>query len=75
MVLKPEPDFEYVYPIIDCPICGEINVPVSQLHLINDGLPKTINYCLKCHQVIEELKPKGYVSMLELEEIGWDSEL
>ena len=73
--MKSEPDSEYIYSVIDCPICGKLDVPVGELGLIIDGSYKITKYCLNCHQTIEKVIPKGYMSTLELEDFGWDIEL
>jgi len=71
--MKPEPDFEYTYPVADCPNCKE-ELPFGTLSFIKDGMLRTRNYCLNCHQVAN-IEPKGYLSALELEEGEWDIEL
>lgn len=73
--MKPEPDFDYIYPVADCPNCGKQDIPFGTLSFIEDGMPKTITYCLSCHTKVEGIVPTGYMSMLELEEKGWDREL
>lgn len=74
--MKLGPDLEYIYPIIDCPICGKVGVPVGEFSFLENDSYKITKYCLNCHQTINEmLTPKGYVSILELEEEGWDTEL
>jgi len=76
MPMKSEPDFDYIYPVIDCPICGKEDVPVGELGFIDDGSLKMLRYCLNCHQPLNEMPtPKGYASILELEEEGWNTEL
>ena len=73
--MKLELELDYIYPIIDCPICGKPDVPVGELSFIEDGMFKILKYCLNCHQIVKEVIPKGYMSTLELEEEGWDIEL
>ena len=74
--MKSEPDLDYIYPVIDCPLCDKQDVPVSELSFIEDGMFKTIKFCLNCHQPLNEMPiPKGYISIIELEHEEWDTEL
>ena len=80
--MKPESDLEYRFPILDCPICGQEDIPFGMAgpYIVN-GLPITLLYCLNCNQVLppqvleEKVKPKGYVSDLDLEEFGYTDNL
>ena len=73
--MRTEPDFDYIYPVTDCPNCGKQDVPFGTLPVIDNGMLRTRIYCLNCHNFVEEIVPKGYLSTLELEEGGWDIEL
>ena len=73
--MKPEPDLDYIHPVIDCPICGKTDVPVGEFSFIENEMYKMLKYCLNCHQPLNEISPKGYMSELGLEEGGWDTEL
>lgn len=64
-----------IYPVADCPNCGKQNIPFGTLSFIEDGMLRTTTYCLNCHNFVEKILPKGYLSTLELEEGGWDTEL
>ena len=59
------------YPVVDCPLCNKKDVPVAFLYFEIKPIP----YCLGCHCVIEKLEPKGYVSLIDLEECEWNSEI
>lgn len=65
-----EQDMEHCYPIIDCPECGAVDVPVGYLNSI-----RAEPYTLCCHTILENIKPKGYVSLLDLEESYWNEQL
>ena len=74
--MKSEPDLDYIYPLGDCSNCGKLNVPFGTLYYQDEfGMPETMLYCLNCHTKVEEIVPKGYLSILELEEMGWNIEL
>ena len=72
--MKPEPDSEYYYPIADCTTCGAKDVPFNITWLPDSGGYRQLTYCLNCHQG-DPKNIKGYVSLIELEEMEWDSEL
>lgn len=67
--MKPEQDFEYLFPVADCTSCSKL-VPFAYT---NTTIP--IPYCLNCHQVPSKLNSKGYVSLLDLEELELSTEL
>ena len=73
--LKPKPSDEYYYQIADCTTCGAKDVPFNIAWLSGEGgIQIRLTYCLNCHD--GELKNiKGYVSLLNLEEEEWDTEL
>ena len=75
--MKPESDFDYIYPVSDCPNCGKQDVPFGTLYFQDEfGMPQAMIYCLSCHTKIEKMVLiKGYLSILEMEESGWNSEL
>ena len=73
--MKPEPDLDYIYPVADCPNCDKRDMPFGTLSYIVNGILKTMTYCLNCHNSVEEIVPKGYLSMLELEDSEWNTEL
>jgi len=69
-------DDEYTYPIADCPHCGTKGVPFNiWWHNTDDGYVKSV-YCLNCHEDSNTLvNLSGYASMIELEDMEWDTEL
>ena len=69
--MVPEEDVIHVYPVIDCPKCRRSNMPVGWNNMFFRPEP----YCLNCHEIIEDLKPKGYVTQSDLEDTEWGSEL
>ncbi len=71
--LRTEADSEYIYPVADCPLCGTKEVPFGLLYMYDGTEPQT--YCLNCHEVVSDLKPKGYASFVGLEEGGWSTEV
>ena len=74
--MRPEQDLEYIYPITDCTACGK-SVPfgLAGPFLVDMGVIR-IQYCLNCGQTpSQEVKTKGYVSLLDLEEMGLGSNL
>jgi len=73
--MKPDPDFDYIYPVADCPNCGTTDIPFGTFSFIDDGMLVRMMYCLNCHTKVSEVVPKGYLSILELEEKGLDTEL
>jgi len=74
--MKPEPDDEYIYPIADCTRCGAKEVPFNTVWWSSlDGELVKLTYCLNCQQGEEMVNIKGYVSLLELEDLEWDTEL
>ena len=70
--MKPVSDDEHYYPVGDCTTCGAKDVPFATMMLSKSY--KTITYCLNCHSG-EIVKPKGYVSEIDLEETEWSYEL
>ena len=72
---QPEEDFEYRFPVGDCPLCKEKNIPFGVVNFVDDGFPRQFRYCLSCSQIPEELKIKGYVCYLDLEDLGWSEKL
>ena len=73
--MKSEPDDEHIYPIADCTKCEAKEVPFSTVWLPYEDGYKKITYCLNCHDGEEMENIKGYISLLELEEAEWVSEL
>lgn len=70
--MKPEGQ----YPVGDCFACGAKDIPFGVLLIkIEGGEYSALTYCLKCHQPVKNLKAKGYVSLQDLEDAGWASEL
>jgi len=68
--LKPEFDLmKTPYPVISCPYCGREYAPVSYL-------PTGDKYTLCCHHIIDQkIQVLGYVTLIDLEETEWDTEL
>lgn len=68
--LKPNYDMEKTpYPVIHCPYCSREYAPVSYI-------PTGDKYTLCCHHIIDKkIAVLGYVSLIDLEEENWDSEL
>lgn len=65
-----------VIPIVDCPSCGAKDVPLSfEGEFTKKGRPDVVVYtcsnCNKVPNVAEDLKVKRYISIKELEELGW----
>ena len=57
------------YPVIFCPYCEKEYAPVSYL-------PTGSKFTLCCHHVIDKpIKVLGYVSLEDLEQEEWDTEL
>lgn len=74
--MKSEPDFEHIYPIADCTKCGAKEVPFNAVWMPSSGGEMIkLTYCLNCQDGEEMDNIKGYMSLLELEDLGWDTEL
>ena len=74
--MKSKTDLEYIYPVSDCSSCGEKDIPFGIAGpFIAGGEVMSFKYCLNCNQTKEIVKPKGYVSLLDLEETDLSSEL
>lgn len=73
--MRPESDLEYRYPVADCPLCGEKDVPFGVIYFVDGGIRGTYQYCLSCNHISGEIKVKGYVSYLDLEDLGWETNL
>ena len=74
--MKPKKSVDNCYPVIDCPHCGKGNVPLGGFNYYEGAVLRESSYCLSCHKTIKDgFKPKGYVSMEDLEETRWDEEL
>jgi len=72
--MKAKPDKQHHIPIIDCLGCGKKNMPLSTKGpFIKKGFPEIwISYCPNCERVpFDESEIKGYVSVAELEAMGW----
>ena len=71
-----ERDTEHIFPVVDCLDCGMIDAPYGISCLPGGGEFITRWYCLNCSHVTA-LRPeiKGWCSILDLEECGWESEL
>jgi len=72
--LKQEPDDEYYYPIADCTTCGAKDVPFNTVWLLDGSNYRQLTYCLNCHDG-EPRNIKGYISLIDLEDSEWDTEL
>ena len=70
--LKPEDSFN-IFPVMDCTSCGRANMPFGEMPFLVDY--KLVYYCLNCQVMVGLIKPKGYVSLLDLEETGWSTEI
>jgi len=68
--LHPEEDFVHIFPVINCPKCRRINVPVAYIPSL-----RPVPYTLCCYRILKKIRPKGYVSLLDLEECSWDEQL
>ncbi len=65
-----------IIPIIDCPICNAKDVPLSYGGTFTKpGCPTvtiwTCTNCGKVPNVANDVQIKRYVSIAELEELGW----
>jgi len=73
--LKSQSDY-YCYPVVDCPECKETDVPYGVFSSSNSEEYITHYYCLNCkHSTLQKPEIKGWITLLDLEECGWDSEL
>lgn len=68
-----------IIPVIDCPICGEKDAPLAyEATMTKKGKPNIIVWsCAHCGKVPnlgEDIEVKKYVSIKELEELGWKQE-
>lgn len=68
-----------IIPIIDCPICGAKDVPLSHVSTMRkEGHPDIeIWQCTQCGKVPNighDIEVKRYVSISELREMGWSEE-
>ena len=70
--MKPEPDEFYYFAVGDCTTCGVKDVPFNTVVMTDRFTP--ITYCLNCHEG-SVVKPKGYVSLIDLEDTEWNYEL
>ena len=73
--MKSIEDDEYYFAIIDCPKCGMKDVPINRTYIRQGVEYVPMVYCLNCHLDPGDVKPKGYISLIELEEMEWDIEL
>ena len=69
-------DNDKVIPIIDCPNCKEKDVPLSyEGTMVKEGFPEIVIWqCTSCGSVpniLDEVKVKKWVSIKELEEMGY----
>jgi hypothetical protein len=71
--IRENQDLVYSYPVAYCPNCGCGDMPFNVVYHRYGGSSKP--YCLCCHTTPEEIKVKGYVSYLDLEETEWVYEL
>jgi uncharacterized Zn finger protein len=65
-----------VIPIIDCPVCKAKDVPLSHINTLSKkGHPDVVIWectnCGKVPNVAQNLKIKKYISVEELETMGW----
>jgi len=72
-------DTEKVVPVIDCPICGAKDVPLSlETAMTKEGSPDIeIWSCSKCGKVpnvAEDIKVKRWLSTRDLEAMGYTEE-
>ena len=72
--MKSKPDDDHIYPIADCTKCGSKEVPFNTVWWPYEDGYRKVTYCLNCHYGEPE-NIKGYISLLELEEMEWDTEL
>lgn len=67
-----------VIPIIDCPGCGEKDIPLSTKGPFKKkGYPDIyVSFCPNCDRVpIDESEIKRYVSIKELKEMGYTQDV
>lgn len=73
--MKDKPDEEHFIPLIDCPECGAKDQPASHSGPWVKGKKEVhIWSCPNCDAVLNlenDLKPKGWISIRELEAMGW----
>jgi len=70
-------DTEYMIPIIDCPLCGAKDVPMSyEGTFTKEGFPEielwTCTNCKKVPYVEEDVPIKRWITTEELEKMGWE---
>ena len=68
--LKTKSD-DNTYPVVDCPACGQQDVPCVIDWYVFMG--KMFTLC--CHELVEKPVIKGWVSLVDLEDTGWDGEI
>jgi len=70
-------DKKHPVPVIDCPSCGKKNSPLTTVGpFIKKGKPDIyVSGCSNCDRVpLGESEIKGYISIEELEAMGWSKE-
>lgn len=66
-----------VIPIIDCPICGKEDIPLSYEGTMTKPGNSDIEIwsCSNCGKVpnlAEDIRVKRYISIIELKALGWE---
>ena len=70
---------EKVIPVVDCPICGAKNVPLSYHGTFSRPGVQDIQVweCTSCGavpNVVKDLEVKQWISVEELKEMGWNED-
>ena len=69
---------EKIVPIIDCPYCGEKDVPASHRGPYSKGTIEVhIWSCPSCDSVLNfdrDFEPKKWITVEELEKMGWQKD-
>ena len=72
--MSPEKSEIHLFPVADCKACKTNDVPFNEMRISKEPYTKII-YCLKCKVPVDEITPKGYLSIVDLEELDWAIEL
>lgn len=66
----------HIFPVVDCPKCKLIAAPYG-ISVLSNGIEYITRwYCLNCgHSVLERPDIKGWVSLVDIEEANWETEL
>ena len=73
--LKSQSEY-YNFPVVDCPVCKEVDMPYGVFPTFNGIEYITYWWCLNCkYSTLERPEVKGYVALVDVEECGWETEL